>query len=170
VRVAAGVLWAVAACVHVPLTAQPPAIAAIAPELADSGRADVPVDQGGSRRVFRDDVVSVTLRGNQRSHLWGLVKLGTPDDTQTMTLGELVAGCDATGRNRGCALAKVDTSIAVGTRERVDPARVGMFAFGALATTVGTLCLAICHERSGWEFVGVAIGATVMIVPLAGSF
>lgn len=160
---------AVAACAPVPLTAQPPTLAEHAAELATSGagRADVEVDQGGTRRVFRDDVVAVVLRGNQKSHLWGLVKTGTPDQATSLTVGELVAGCDDTGTNRGCALARIDGPIQVGTRQRFDAARAGVFLFGLAATTVASLCLAACSERSGWAYVGAGLGAVTMLAPLA---
>jgi hypothetical protein len=159
-------LVVLAACTHVPLSTEPSTLALHAPELAANGRARVEVDQGGTQVVDAEDVVAITLPGHQRSHLWGLVTTGRPDETRELTIRNLVAGCPGDG----CLATRAAGSIHVGERRRVDPARLGIGAFGAAATVASLACLAICHDPGGWAYVGTGLAVTAFVVPLSTVF
>lgn len=152
----------VAACTHVPLSAQPSAFALHAPELSANGRARIEVDQGGTQLVDAEDVVAVTIPGNQRSHLWGLITTGRPDETRELTIRNMVTSCPE-------CLA-THTSIHVGERRHLDPARLGIGVFGAAATVASLACLAVCHDPGGWAYVGTGIAVTTFVVPLSTVF
>ncbi|MDB4954820.1 MAG: hypothetical protein JWO36_2389 [Myxococcales bacterium] len=159
-------MLALAGCTHVAVYAQPPAIARHRAELAAGGYARIDVEQGGTVTVAADDLVNITIPGNERSHLWGLVKTGTPDEVMQVTLGSFVSGCDGDGVGEACLAARASGPIRVGMRREIDPAKLGIGLFGLLATVVGSVCLATCSNRTGWSAVGTAIGAGVMIYPL----
>jgi hypothetical protein len=159
-------LMLVAGCTHVPLSTQPSLLAVHAPELTANGHARVEVDQGGTQNVSAEDVVAITLPGNQRSHLWGLVTTGTPDETRELTIRNLVADCPGDG----CLASRAAGTIHVGERREVDPARLGIGLFGAAATVASFACLAVCHDPGGWAYVGTGIAVTAFVVPLSTVF
>jgi len=164
------VALALAGCSHIAVFAQPQAIANHAAELRDTGHAQVEVEQGGTVAVSVDDAVSITIPGNERSHLWGLIKTGTPDQVETLSVGNLVAGCGPDRPDGDCIAARAHDPIRVGTQRRLDPELFGVGLFGALVAVVGTTCLAICNNRSDWAYVGTAVGYVVMFVPLTTTF
>lgn len=151
-----------AACTHVPLSAQPSALAAHAQEFTATGRARVEVDQGGTQVVRAEDVVAITIPGHQHSHLWGLVTTGTPDETRELTIRNLVTSCPE------CLTSP--TAIHVGERREIDPARLGVGLFGAAATVASLACLAVCHHPGGWAYVGTGLAVTAFVVPLSTAF
>jgi hypothetical protein len=156
-----------AACVHVPVSTQSSVLVRHGDDFAGRGYAQVEVDEGGTVPVAADDRVVVTIPGNEESHLWGLIKTGTPDDTRELTVGSFLAGCDRDGRGPDCLAARTRGPIRVGTQRRLAPKLLAMGAFGALATAVGITCLATCANTNGWAWVGTGIGMTTFIVPLA---
>lgn len=158
------------AAADVAVFAQPQAIANHAAELRGDGHAQVEVEQGGTVTVSVDDPVSITIPGDERSHLWGLIKTGTPDQVEDLTVGTLVAGCGPDRAGGDCIAARARGPIRVGTQRRLDPGLLGIGLFGALGAVVGTTCLAICSNRGGWAYVGTAVGYVVMFVPLATTF
>ena len=164
------VFVALAGCTHFDATAQPTTIARHGPELRAAGYARVEVEQGGTVSVAADDLVVVTLPGTERSHLWGLVKTGTPDETQKLTLGNFVAGCTAEGRGPDCMAARARGSIRVGRGRRLDPMGLGIGLFGLATTVVGFTCLAVCSTHGTAAYVGTGLGVVVMLVPLATVF
>lgn len=145
---------------------QPSTLAHHAPELAASGRARVEVEQGGTAVVDAEDVIAVVIPGNERQHLWGLVTTGHPDETRALTIRNLVAGCPGPD----CLAERARGPIRVGTRTAVDPARVGIGAFGAAATVGAFACIAECNDPGGWAYVGAVLALATMIVPLASAF
>jgi hypothetical protein len=159
-------LMSLTACTHTPLWSQPTALANHAPELATSGHARIEVEQGGTALVDAEDVIAITIPGNQHSHLWGLVTTGHPDETRELTIRNLVAGCPGPD----CLADRARGPVLVGTRTAVDPARVGMGIFGAAATGAAFTCLAECHDPGGWAYVGAVLALTTLIVPLASTF
>jgi hypothetical protein len=161
---------ALAGCAHVTVFAQPQAIASHAVALRGAGTAQVEVEQGGTVAVATGDLVDVTIPGDEQSHLWGLFTTGTPDQTQKLPVGTLVAGCGPDRPGGDCLAARVRGPIRIGTQRRLDPAQLGIGLFGALTAVVGTTCLAICSRRSDWAYVGTALGYVVMIVPLTTVF
>jgi hypothetical protein len=152
----------VAACTHVSLSAQPSTLAEHAQEFAANGRARIEVDQGGTQVVSAEDVVAITIPGHQHSHLWGLITTGKPDETRELTIRNLVTGCPE------CLASP--TSIHVGERRELDPARLGIGVFGAAATVASIACLAVCHDPGGWAYVGTGIAVTAFVVPLSTAF
>lgn len=161
------VFLVLAACTHTALTAQPSTLAVHAAELDARGRATVEVDQGGTAQVRADDVVAITLPGNQRSYLWGLVTVGEPDESRELTVRNLVAGC---GQGGHCLAEHAAGPVHVGTRRGLDPYRLAIGIFGALATVGASACLATCHDPGGWAYLGTGLAATTMIVPLSTVF
>jgi hypothetical protein len=155
-------LMLVAACTHVSVSAQPSTLALHASELTASGHARVEVDQGGTQVVDAEDVVAVTIPGNLRSHLWGFVTTGKPDETRELTLRNLVTSC--------AECLTTHASIHVGERREVDPARLGIGVFGAAATVASLACLAVCRDPGGWAYVGTGIALTAFVVPLSTVF
>lgn len=164
------VVLALAGCSHVAVFAQPQAIASHATEFSGRGYARVELEQGGTLGVGASDLVDVTIPGNEKSYLWGLVKTGTPDQSQQITVDTLVAGCGPDRPGGDCLAARVRGPIRIGMRRQLDPAQLGIGVFGALGAIVGTTCLAICSRHSDWEYVGTALGYVVMIVPLTTVF
>ena len=94
----------------------------------------------------------------------GLIKTGTPDQVEELSVGSLVAGCGPDRRGGDCIAARARSAIRVGTQRWLDPQLLGVGLFGALVAVVGTTCLAICSNRSGWAYVGTAVGYVVMFV------
>ncbi len=158
------------ACVHVDTFAQPTALARHGDDLRATGTARVEVEQGGTVAVGADDVVQVVFPGTEESHLWGLVKTGTPDAAQAVTIANLVARCAPDASGRDCLAGRTRGPIRVGHRTRVDGARIGVGLFGAVATTGAITCLAVCTKPGVLAYVGAGIGALVMLVPLSGTF
>ena len=154
-------------CRHVPVYATAPELARHREQFAITGFARVNVEQGGTHSVAAVDRVVVTIPGNQRSHLWGFVRTGRPTQVEEVTIGTLVSGCDADARGADCLAARVQGMLRVGKRRELDPAMLGVGAFGALGVVVGGTCLAICNEPNVWAYVGTAIATVVMLVPLA---
>jgi hypothetical protein len=156
-----------AACTHTALYAQPSTLANHAAELAGDGRASVEVDQGGTAQVRADDLVEITLPGHQRSYLWGLVTVGQPGETRELTVRNLVAGC---GQGGDCLAERATGPVHVGTRRGVDPYKLAIGIFGALATVGASACLATCRDPGGWAWVGTGIATATMIAPLSTVF
>ncbi len=154
------------ACTHVSLSTQPTTLALHTSELAAGGHARVEVDQGGTAVVDAEDVVAITIPGNQRSHLWGLITTGTPDETRALTIRNLVAACPG----NDCLATRAVGTVKVGERRELDPARLGIGVFGAAATVASIACLAVCHDPGGWAYVGTGIAMTALIVPLSTVF
>ncbi len=159
-------LVVLAGCTHTSVFAQPHALVAHAPDFTAGGRARVDVEQGGTTGVDPEDVVAVVVRGNEQRHLWGLITTGTPDETRRLTVRNLVAGCPGAE----CLADRVRGPIRVGTRSRIDAARVGIGAFGAAATVVSLACIAECRDPGGWAYVGAGLALTTLLVPLATTF
>ena len=155
-----------AACAHVPVSTQPSTLALHAPELTANGRARIEVDQGGTQLVDAEDVVAITIPGNQRSHLWGLITTGKPDETRSLTIRNLVSACPG----NDCLATRAVGTIKVGERRQLDPARLGIGIFGAGATVASLACLSVCHDPGGWAYVGTVIALTTLIVPLSTTF
>ena len=158
---------ALAGCAHLPLSTEPSQIARHADEIEAHGAADVEVDQGGTERVLAEDVVSVTLPGNQRSHLWGLVTTGHPDETRTLTIRNLVSGCEG---GRPCLATRAVGPVDVGTRRALDPRRAWLGVFGAFATIASIVCLAKCRDPGGWAYVGTGLATATFLVPVSTVF
>jgi hypothetical protein len=156
----------VAACTHVPLSTEPSTLALHAPELTANGRARVEVDQGGTQLVDAEDVVAITIPGNERHHLWGLVTTGKPDETRSLTIRNLVAACPG----NDCLATRAVGTIKVGERKQLDPARLGIGVFGAGATVASVACLSMCHDPGGWAYVGTVISLATLLVPLSTTF
>jgi hypothetical protein len=161
---------ALAGCVHPAAFAQPDAIARHASELAASGHAQVEVEQGGTVSVRSDDPIVVTIPGDERSYAWGLIKTGTPDQTQELSIGNFVAGCGPDGEGAACMARRTRGSIRVGTQRKLDPSGLAMGLFGAAATVIGVVCLASCRQRSDWAYVGTGLGVLTMSFPLSTVF
>ena len=142
------------------------ALATHAPDLAATGHARVEVEQGGTAVVDAEDVIAITIPGNEHHHLWGLVTTGHPDETRQLTIRNLVAGCPGPD----CLAERARGPVLVGTRKALDPARAGIGVFGAAATLGAFTCIAECHEPGGWAYVGAVLALTTMIVPLASAF
>jgi len=159
-------LLPLAACTRTALWSQPSALATHAPELAATGHARVEVEQGGTAVVDAEDVIAITIPGNERHHLWGLVTTGHPDETRQLTIRNLVAGCPGPD----CLAERARGPILVGTRTAADPKRIGIGTFGAVATAGAFTCLAECHDPGGWAYVGAVLALATMIVPLASAF
>lgn len=155
-----------AGCARVPLSTQPTTLALHAPELTANGRARVEVDQGGTLVVHADDVVAITLPGNEHRYLWGLVTTGTPDETRTLTIRNLVTECPG----NDCLAARAVGPINVGERKRVDPARLAMGVFGAGATVASVACLSVCHDPGPYAYVGAVLAVTTLLLPLSTVF
>lgn len=172
VRIALALSLGIAAsgCLHVATYAQPAMIARHGAELRVTGAARVEVEEGGTVAVGVDDVVQVIVPGTERSHLWGLVHTGRPDIAQAITLGNLVAGCDADARGPDCLAGKARGLLRVGHRTRVDAKRIAVGLFGAAATTGAVTCLVVCSHPGVHAYVGTGIGVLVMLVPLSGTF
>jgi hypothetical protein len=151
-------------CAHVPVTAQPVALANHADELTTTGHARVEVEQGGTQLVTADDVVSVVLPGHQKSHLWGLVKTGRPDESVTLTVRNLVAGCP------DCLATRATGHVDLGTRREIAPTYLAIGAFGAAAMVASFTCLAVCSNVGGWAYVGTGIATATFVVPLSTAF
>lgn len=157
-------LVCVAACAHVPVTAQPATLVAHAGEFRAQGYARVEVDQGGTAAVSGETVITIDVPGNERSHLWGLVKTGHPDQIEPMTIANFVAGCPA------CVATRAQGPIHVGERRELDGRLLALGLFGAAATAGSITCLAECTNPGGWAYVGTVLAAIVMLVPLASTF
>ena len=125
--------------------------------------------RGRARRhrvVDAEDVIAITIPGNERHHLWGLVTTGHPDETRQLTIRNLVAGCPGPD----CLAERARGPVLVGTRKALDRARAGIGVFGAAATLGAFTCIAECHDPGGWAYVGAVLALTTMIVPLASAF
>lgn len=155
----------VAACTHVPLSTQPSTLALHASELGAKGHASVEVEQGGTTRVDADDVVAVTIPGTAHHYLWGLVSTGTPDETRSLSIGSLVTGCPG-----DCLAEHAVGDVEVGTRRKLDPTRLGIGLFGAVATVASVACLAVCNHPGGGAYLGTGLALTTVIVPLSTVF
>jgi hypothetical protein len=165
--IVAALVVATAGCQHLVVTAQPATLARHAGELSSTGRARVEVDQGGTISVGADDPVMVTFPGNEHSYLWGFVKTGTPDETRRLTIASLVAGCGPEGHGPNCLASHAGGAIRVGTQRRLDLTKLAFGVFGAVATVVGTTCLAVCSNVNGWAWVGTGLGIVTFVVPLS---
>jgi len=164
-------LLALAACTHQDVFARPRAIARHRPELMTKGFARVEVEQGGTFAIDSSERVAIVLPGNQKKHLWGLVKTGKPHQAIEVSIGELAANCDANGVGPDCLAAKItDEPLRVGSRAKLSGTELAIFLFGAAGFIVGVTCLSICSERGNAAYVGTAIGAGVMIQPLTTVF
>jgi hypothetical protein len=160
-------ILALAACAHLPVSTQSSVLVRHGDDFAGRGYAHVEVDEGGTVPVSADDHVVVTIPGNETSHLWGLIKTGTPDETREVTVGTFVAGCDRDGHGPDCLASRTRGPIRVGTQRRLDPKLLAIGLFGALATVVGITCLSTCSNLNGWAWVGTGIGVITFIVPMA---
>jgi hypothetical protein len=164
-------LLALAACTHQDVFARPRTIARHRRELAAKGFARVEVEQGGTFAVDASERVAIVIPGNQKKHLWGLVKTGKPHKSIEVSLGQLAANCDADGLGPDCLAAKItDEPLRVGSRAKVSGTELAIFLFGAATFVTGIVCLSVCSERGNAAFVGTAIGAGVMIQPLTTVF
>src|SRR5262245_38266617 len=130
---------ALAGCVHEAVSAEPRLIAAHREQLMAKGHARIPVIEGGTFAVDASERVVVRIPGNQRTHLWGLVKTGRPDATIEASIGELVANCGPDGAGPDCMAARASGQVRVGTRSRLDPKGLAIFLFGAAGLTVGSV-------------------------------
>jgi hypothetical protein len=158
---------ALAACAHVPVSTQSSVLVHHHDDFAGRGYAQVEVDEGGTVPVSTDDHIVVTVPGNETSHLWGLIKTGTPDDTREVSVGTFIAGCDRDGHGPDCLAARTRGAINVGTQRRFDATRFAIGVFGAIATAVGVTCLATCSNHGGWAWVGTGLGVITFTVPMA---
>lgn len=161
---------ALSGCAHVAVFAQPDAIARHAGEFATRGHARVEVEQGGTVSVSTDDPIVITIPGDERSYAWGLIKVGVPDQTQKLSVGSFVAGCGPDGSGADCMASRTRGSIRVGTQRHLDPGGLAIGVFGAVATIIGSVCLATCSNHTGWAYVGTGIGVATMLVPLSTVF
>jgi hypothetical protein len=152
-----------AACTHIAVFAQPSDLERHATELRDTGHTRVEVEQGGTVPVGADDPIVVTYPGDEHSYLWGLATTGKPDQTETITIRNFVAGCGTGGE---CLADRARGAIHVGTRHQMSLRNLGIFLFGAVAMAVSTTCLIVCHNTSGWTYVGTGVAAVTMIAPL----
>jgi hypothetical protein len=126
---------ALAGCSHIAVFAQPPAIANHATELRSAGHAQVEVEQGGTVAVSVDDVVNITIPGDEGSHLWGLVKIGTPVGWRRSAPERWSPAAAPTGPV-ATASRPARGPIRVGTQRRLDPGLLGIGLFGALGAVV----------------------------------
>jgi hypothetical protein len=164
-------LLALAACTHQDVFARPRTIARHRAELMSKGFARVEVEQGGTFAVDSASRVAIVLPGNQKKHLWGLIKTGKPHKAIEVSIGELAANCDAEGRGPDCLAMKItDEPLRVGSRAKVSGTELAIFLFGAATFITGVTCLSICSEKGTAAWVGTAIGAGVMIQPLTTVF
>jgi hypothetical protein len=164
--VTALIALALAACAHVPLSAQPGAIARHADELAARGHAEIEVEEGGTAHVASADRISVRIPGNEQSYLWGLVTTGSPDRYQDLTIGSFVAGCGPAG-GPDCLARRLTDPIHIGTRRVLDPTRVGIGVFGAITTAMGVFCLASCQRHSDAAYVGTGLAVATLLYALS---
>ena len=168
-RYGRGMRWLVlvlAACAHVPVSTQPSVLALHAPELAATGHARIEVDQGGTQLVEAEEVVAITLPGDERHYLWGLVTTGTPDETRSLTIRNLITACPG----NDCLATRAIGTIKVGERKQLDLARFGMGIFGATTTLASIACLSVCHDPSPYIYVGTVIALTTLLLPLSTVF
>ncbi len=155
-----------ASCVNVPLSTQPSTLALHAPELTASGRARVEVDQGGTQIVDAEDVVAITLPGNEHQYLWGLVTTGKPDETRLLTIRNLVTACPG----NECLASRAVGAIKLRERKQFDATRFGIGVFGAGATVASVACLAVCQHPGISGYVGTGLALTTLLLPLSTVF
>jgi hypothetical protein len=161
------VVVAVAACRHVPVYTRPDLLVRHADDFAERGYARVDVVQGGTVGVTAEKHVDVLIPGNERSHLWGLIKTGTPDETRDVTVGTLVAGCGPTNHGPNCLASRAQGEILIGERRELDVTRLATGLFGVVAATMSITCLAVCSNVGPAAWIGAGLGVAAFAAPMS---
>jgi len=177
---AIAVAVAAAACVTQPLRVQPRTLADHATALTATGRAEVPVIEGGTAIAHADTAVEVWVpRGRDvgRDRCLALPilgrtcatrrrRIGGPDEKTRVTLRELVAACPGP-RCLATRVSEDGGPVVIGRRRRVDPYAVAHLLGAAMALGLSAYCLAAC-EDAGEQFAlaGGVVGGLLLIQPI----
>lgn len=145
------VVLALTGCATRTVVVAPGVVANSAPELRTSGHAVVYSMDGKQTTIHADDRVDVSVRIGENLQ-----------NKQSLTLGEMAAGCDVDRKN-GCVAERViDQRVVVRHEHSLDSdlvaKGVGFIAIGGLAG----YCLAACQD--GEASVGKAFGYTAAVV------